>query len=58
MEDAMEENGDDAVLRAMLVQAERLCRSGDALMAGQYEYLRARIDALLELRCCAAAGTK
>ena len=41
---------DDAVLEAMLKQAEGLCASGDAMLKGQYEYLRARIDALIELR--------
>jgi hypothetical protein len=46
---------DDAVLRAMLAQAERLATSGDALLRGQYEHLRARIDALIELRRTSAA---
>ena len=41
---------DDAVLRSMLAQAEQLCTTGDGLLKGQYEHLRARIDALLELR--------
>jgi hypothetical protein len=41
---------DDAVLRAMLGQAERLCQGGDALLQGQYAHLRARIEALIELR--------
>jgi len=47
---------DDAVLRAMLAQAERLCATGDALLKGQYEHLRARIDALIELRRVSAAA--
>ncbi|MBW8812905.1 MAG: hypothetical protein JF588_05715 [Caulobacterales bacterium] len=46
----MGEPDDDAVLRAMRTEAERLATSGDALLRGQYEYLRARIDALIELR--------
>ena len=41
---------EDAVLRAMLADAERLCATDDALLKGQYEHLRARIDALIELR--------
>jgi hypothetical protein len=41
---------DTAILRTMQVEAERLCKSGDALMIGQYEYLCARIRALIELR--------
>ena len=47
---------DDAVLRAMLAEAERLCTTGDALLKGQYEHLRARIDALIELRRVSAAA--
>jgi hypothetical protein len=45
---------DTRILQAMLQQAERLCRSGDALLVGQYQHLRARIDALLELSRTAA----
>lgn len=47
---------DDAVLAAMLAQAERLCATGDSLLKGQYDHLRSRIDALIELRRVAAAG--
>jgi hypothetical protein len=47
---------DDAVLAAMLAQAERLCATGDALLKGQYEHLRARIDALIELRRASGAA--
>ena len=47
---------EDAVLRAMLADAERLCATGDALLKGQYDHLRARIDALIELRRRTAAG--
>ena len=47
---AEQSRDDDAVLRAMLIEAERLCATGDALLKGQYDHLRARIDALLELR--------
>jgi hypothetical protein len=45
---------DDAILKAMLEQAERLCATGDTMLKGQYDYLRARIDALIELRRTAA----
>ena len=47
---------DDAVLRAMLAEAERLCATRDALLKGQYDHLRARIDALIELRRRTAAA--
>jgi hypothetical protein len=47
---------DDTVLRTMLAQAERLCATQDALLKGQYEHLRARIDALIELRRLTAAA--
>jgi hypothetical protein len=47
---------DDAVLAAMLEMADRLCASGDALVVGQYKHLRARIDALIELRRTSAAA--
>jgi len=43
---------DDAILRAMLAEAESLCQSGDALLQGQYHHLRDRIRALIELRLC------
>jgi hypothetical protein len=46
---------DDAVLRAMRDEAERLSKTGDVLLRGQYEHLRARIDALIELRRLSAA---
>jgi len=47
---------EDALLRAMLADAERLCATDDALLKGQYQHLRARIDALIELRRGAAAA--
>jgi hypothetical protein len=47
MESAMDE---DALLAEMLALAERLCTSEDALMAGQYAHLKARIEALVVLR--------
>lgn len=52
-ESAMDE---DALLAEMLALAERLCASGDALMAGQYAHLKARVEALIALRepACAA----
>jgi hypothetical protein len=43
---------DDAILANMLREAERLCRSDDALVSGQYGHLRDRIRALIELREC------
>ncbi|AJP71228.1 hypothetical protein [Sphingomonas hengshuiensis] len=39
-----------AMLRDMLAIADRLAASEDALMAGQYAHLRARVAALVELR--------
>jgi hypothetical protein len=41
---------DDAILAEMLALAERLATTDDALMTGQYNHLRARIAALIELR--------
>jgi hypothetical protein len=41
---------EDAILAEMLALADRLVRTEDALMAGQYGHLRARIAALIELR--------
>ena len=49
-------SGEDAILAAMLAEAERLCETEDALMRGQYRHLRDRIRALIELRLCAAAA--
>jgi hypothetical protein len=46
----MSEDHDGAVLKALLEGAEKLCGTGDALLAGQYEYLRERIRAIIELR--------
>lgn len=46
----MSDENDDAILREMLMLADRLCASDDALLVGQYRHLRARVDALLELR--------
>ena len=43
---------DDAILASMLREVETLCRSEDALLRGQYAYLRDRIRALIELREC------
>lgn len=47
MAPAMDE---DALLAEMLALAERLTATDDALMAGQYAYLRSRVAALIELR--------
>ena len=44
------EKSDRDLLAQMLETAEKLCRSNDALLAGQYEYLRARINALIEMQ--------
>jgi hypothetical protein len=41
---------EDTLLAEMLALAERLAESDDALMAGQYALLCARIAALIELR--------
>lgn len=38
------------ILARMLEGAEVLCASDDALLVGQYQHLRARIRALMELR--------
>jgi hypothetical protein len=40
---------DHLILSRMLADAESLCGTGDALLAGQYRFLRGRIAALLEL---------
>ena len=51
----MAKTDDDEILREMLGLANRLCADeGDALMIGQYRFLRSRIDALLTLRGAAA----
>ncbi|MDB5396699.1 MAG: hypothetical protein JWM91_4205 [Rhodospirillales bacterium] len=46
------ERDDDAILANMLLEAESLCRSKDALLCGQYRHLQDRIRALIELREC------
>jgi hypothetical protein len=46
---------EDRLLAEMLALADRLIETGDALMAGQYAHLRARIAALMMLREAAAA---
>ncbi|MDO8878228.1 MAG: hypothetical protein Q8M24_17180 [Pseudolabrys sp.] len=40
---------DHATLSRMLADADTLCGTQDALMAGQYRFLRGRIAALLAL---------
>jgi hypothetical protein len=40
---------DHLILSRMLADAESLCGTADALLAGQYRFLRGRIAALLEL---------
>lgn len=48
--DAADASGRDyATLSRMLADAETLCATNDALLAGQYRHLRGRIAALLEL---------
>ncbi|WP_168196182.1 hypothetical protein [Novosphingobium sp. EMRT-2] len=41
---------DGALLAQMLALADRLAQSEDALLKGQYAYLRARVAALIELQ--------
>jgi hypothetical protein len=40
---------DHLILSRMLADAESLCATPDALLAGQYRHLRGRIAALVEL---------
>jgi len=40
---------DQRILSRMLAEADELCDTSDALLAGQYRYLRGRIAALLDL---------
>ncbi len=40
---------DHRILTRMLAEADELCGTGDALLAGQYRHLRGRIAALLDL---------
>lgn len=47
---------EDKILEDMRALAERLAASDDALMAGQYALLRARIAALIELRAFGVAA--
>ncbi len=56
MDDETRSDDDDAILRRMLEAADRLCAGGDALLTGQYRHLRARIEALIELRRTTAAA--
>jgi hypothetical protein len=46
----MADTNDDKLLASMLENAEKLCKCGDALLMGQYAFLRERIRALMELR--------
>ena len=43
-------DNDDAILAEMLHLAQQLAKTNDALLVGQYEYLRSRIEALIALR--------
>ena len=47
------DRGDSDILASMLEGADLLCKTNDALIRGQYEHLRGRIRALLELRAAA-----
>lgn len=47
---APEHRDDDALLAELRALAECLAQSDDAMMAGQYRHLLARIDALVEIR--------
>lgn len=47
------DRGHREILNAMLEGADVLCRTDDALLKGQYEYLRSRIQAVIELRLAA-----
>ena len=49
------EKDEDALLLDMLKIAQELECTDDALMKGQYAFLRARIEALLQLREAAAS---
>ena len=40
---------DHIVLTRMMSDAERLCRSDDPFMLGQYRHLRGRVAALIEM---------
>ena len=40
---------DHVVLTRMMSDAERLCRSDDPFMLGQYRHLRGRVAALIEM---------
>jgi hypothetical protein len=46
---------DPALLAQMQMLARQLVQSDDALLCGQYEYLLARIEALIEIRGGAAS---
>ncbi len=50
------DKGHREILNAMLEGADVLCRTDDALLKGQYEYLRSRIQAMIELRLAADGG--
>lgn len=50
VQDAADETArDHRILSRMLADADALCQSGDALLAGQYRHLRGRIAALLDI---------
>jgi hypothetical protein len=45
--DAVE--GEYVVLKRMMADADKLCRTDDAFMLGQYRHLRGRVAALIEM---------
>ena len=51
-----EQRDDTSVLREMLALSQRLTETADAMLAGQYAYLSARIEALIELQAFGAAA--
>lgn len=49
-EDSVDEmERDYVVLSRMMLDAERLCRTDDPFMLGQYRHLRGRVAALIEM---------
>ena len=50
LEDAADQTArDHRILSRMLVDADELCGSADALLVGQYRHLRGRIAALIDI---------
>jgi hypothetical protein len=51
-------DAEGAILGDMLTAAELLCKTDDALLLGQYQHLRGRICALIELRLALVSGSR